>query len=195
MAERWIATDEAEDVAGSIRQALRIVHLLDEDEQAWKWLMLALHSALQGACVCHLVTTVVPVGCVTDKNASEWLQFIEARRKDTNATRPKTYLLDLPSLLKKVRKPNSAGDGSNSKGIALSDSDFAYLKSFHETYRNQFTHFAPMGWSIEVSGVSEIARLISRVIGEILDCGWAFRNLDLDMRSRLRADLDALAKM
>jgi hypothetical protein len=40
--------------------------------------------------------------------------------------------------------------------------------------RNQFVHFEPMGWSLEVSCVPELARTISRMLGEMFDIGWAF---------------------
>jgi len=62
MAENWIRTDEAEDVAGSMRHAIRAGRLVAEDSQAWKWVVLAVHSALQGACVCHLTETAAPLG-------------------------------------------------------------------------------------------------------------------------------------
>ena len=85
--------------------------------------------------------------------------------------------MDLPALLKRVRKPNSAGDRSNATGINLIDSEMQWLLRFHEEIRNQFTHFAPMGWSIEVSGLPKIASLISRIIAEIAQSGWAFRHM------------------
>jgi hypothetical protein len=71
--ETWIRTDEAEDVAGSLRHALHAATLVNADPQAWKWVALALHSGLQGACVCHLTTTAAPVGAVAERNAGEWL--------------------------------------------------------------------------------------------------------------------------
>ena len=73
---------EAEDIAGSIRHALRCQQFTSVDPQTWKWVALALHSALQGACVCHLVSTASPFGAVTKQNAGElparaklWSQF------------------------------------------------------------------------------------------------------------------------
>ena len=62
MSENWLITDESNDVAGSIRHALRTASFVGEDPQAWKWIALALHSALQGACVCHLSTTAMRAG-------------------------------------------------------------------------------------------------------------------------------------
>ena len=190
--DSWIQTDEAEDVAGSLRHVIRVAEYVEKDAQAWKWVVLALHSALQGACVCHLTTAAVPIGAVTERNAVEWSNYFEELRTNPNAKLPKTYLMALPDLLKAVRKPLSAGDGRNSAGIAISDAEFDWLKRFHDSVRNQFTHFKPMGWSVEVSGIPDIATLISRIIGEILEMGWAFRHQDVAQREELKCSLSKL---
>lgn len=189
----WIETNEASDVAGSIRHVIRSADRVGQDPQEWKWVVLALHSALQGACVCHLTGSAQPVGAVTEKNAADWLAYFDATRTNPETKRPKTQLMSLPELLKAVREPYSAGDRSNAEGVALSDSEFAWLKNFHKDIRNQFVHFAPMGWSIEVSGIPEIAKLIARAIKEIIEIGYAFRRLDPALRDSLRNNLDRLA--
>jgi len=192
---QWIRTDEAEDVAGSVRHALRASTFLLDDPQAWKWVMLALHSALQGACVCHLTTTAAPVGALTKHNTAEWGEFFEKQRTDPTILPPKTHLLSLPDLLKAIRKPHSAGDRSNVAGVAVTDTELAWLRRIHGEVRNQFVHFEPMGWSLEVSGVPELARTISRMLGEMLDIGWAFRHLGTEGRAAMRRDLEELASL
>lgn len=195
MADNWIRADEAQDVTGSIRHTLATIRLIEQDPLAWKWVVIALHSALQGACVCHLVTTAAPVGAVKEHNAEQWLAYFEASRADPNARPPKTYLMELPELLKAVRKPHSAGDRSNATGVLISDSEFYLLRRFHTDFRNQFVHFEPMGWSIEVSGIPEITKLIVRIIGDISEIGWAFRHQECTQREELRCTLKTLALM
>jgi hypothetical protein len=191
--EYYVRTDEAEDVAASLRHVLACRQLTSSDPHAWKWVVLALHSALQGACVCHLVTTASPVGAVTEKNAGEWLRFIEASRTDPDAKRPRTSLLPLSDLLKRIRKPYSAGDRSNTDGIPISDAELNWLLRFHNDLRNQFVHFEPMGWSLEVSGIPDLARLIARILGDILNLGWAFRHQNDEWREDVRTSLHALS--
>lgn len=191
--ENWIRTDEAEDVAGSIRHVLRSAQFVTDDAQAWKWVMLAMHSALQGACVAHLTTTATPVGAVTDRNAREWLAYFDHSRTDPNVKAPNTVLMALPDLLKAVRKPFSAGDRRNDIGIEITESELSWLRRFHQDIRNQFVHFAPMAWPIEVSGVPEIASLIARIINDIFEIGWAFRNQELEIQQEMLQNLQALA--
>ncbi len=195
MAENWIQTDEAEDVVGSIRHVIRAAQFVGDDPLVWKWVVMALHSALQGACVCHLTTTAPPVGAVSERDAAEWLAYFEGSRTNPNTKPPKTYLMALPDLLKAVRKPHSAGDRSNALGVSISESELNCLCRFHEEIRNQFVHFEPMGWSIEVSGIPEIAKLVARIIGDTLRMGWAFRHLDRAQREEMRRSLSTLEMM
>lgn len=184
----WVETDEAEDVASSVRHALRCWEFIDEDPQVWKWIILALHSALQGACVCHLTTTTAPLHAVTKKNAQEWLTFFEESRTKPDLKPPVTHIMALPELLKAVRK-------CPGRAISISDSEFEWLKRIHRVFRNQFIHFTPCGWSFEVSGVAGIANLTSRIITDILNENWAFRHMPCERREAMRADLVLLAEI
>lgn len=195
MAENWIKTDEAEDVAGSLRHVVRAAECAGEDPQAWKWVVLALHSALQGACICHLTTTAAPVGAVTKKNAAEWLEYFEASRTNPTLKPPKTHLMSLPDLLKAVRRPNPNPCFNLGNAIQISDSEMNWLSRFHETFRNQFVHFEPAGWAIEVSGIPEIAKLIARIIKDICEAGWAFRHKKDAWVNELQESLHALTQI
>lgn len=195
MTENWIETNEVQDVAGSIRHILRVARFVGEDPLAWKWVVLALHSALQGACVCHLTTTAAPVGAVTKRNAGEWLTYFEDSRTNPEARPPKTHLMGLPDLLKAVRRSHSAGGPSDEADVAISESELSWLMRFHDSIRNQFVHFEPIGWSIEVSGIPEIAKLVARIIGDILRIGWAFRHQNLEQRQEMERDLKTLASI
>ncbi|MBB4097453.1 hypothetical protein [Sphingomonas kyeonggiensis] len=190
--ERWFRTDEASDVAGSVRHAIRSAPLVQQDPQAIKWLMLALHSALQGACVCHLTTTAQPFGALAKKSADEWWRYLNGGNREPDAKQPAIQIMALPDLLKAIRKPNSIGSGAQEPGIVLSDVELAWLRRLHDQIRNQFIHFAPMGWSIEISGVPEFGSLVGRIIVAMLDGGWAFRRLERDEAISLRHDAEHL---
>lgn len=192
MADNWIETDEREDVAGSIRHIIRTAHFVGEDTHAWKWVIIALHSALQGACVCHLTTTAAPMGAISETNNRQWVAYFEESRTNPNAKPPKAHLMCLPELLKAIRKPNSAGNHSNGNGIAISGSELNWLIRFHNEFRNQFTHFVPMAWSIEVSGIPLITKLIARIIRDIFEMGWAFRHQDREQHEEMQRILYTL---
>ena len=187
----WLETDEAHDVTGSVRHAVRCFEFVRSDPQAWKWLFLALYSAIQGACVCYLSTTAAPIGAVDEKNAAEWLNFFETIQGDAVVKPPKTRLMALPDLLKAVSKSNAAG-GPGVGRVLVSDSDIKWLTRLHTDVRNQFVHFAPAGWVLEVSGIPEMAKLVGRIILDIADHGWAFRHLSEGDINAMREDLHIL---
>lgn len=194
MAGIWVRTDEGEDVAASIRHAVRTLQFVSDDPHSWKWIMLALHSALQGACICHLVTSASPFGAVTKRNAGEWLAYFEESRANPTIKAPKTQLMALPDLLKAVRKPRSAGDHSDGSDVAISSSDLVWLRRFHDEIRNQFVHFEPKGWAIELSGMPQLAALVARIIDQIAEKGYAFRHMEANSLNAMRANLLAMGQ-
>ena len=99
----------------------------------------------------------------------------------------------LPDLLKAIREPRSAGDRSNDDGVALSDAELAWLRRLHRTVRNQFVHFGPLAWSIEVSGLRALAPLVARLVGDMAGIGWAFRHEGRPWREALGRDLARLS--
>lgn len=195
MNHSFISYDAPEDVLCSIRHAIRVSQFLDDDPLAWKWVFLALHSALQGACVCHLSTTAEPIGAVTRRNAREQIEYFQKTRTDRHVEPPDTYLMHLPDLLKAVRRPLSAGGPSNEVHILISDTELRWLTHLHENIRNQFVHFEPLRWSIDVSGIPRFANMTARIIGQIESAEWGFRNLSPERRDAMRQCLDELTRI
>jgi hypothetical protein len=185
----FITTDEAADVAGSIRHALICLQLVRTDSGAWKWLILSLHSALQGSCVCHLTTTAHPVGALTDSSTKLWLNYLP----DTHgAEPPKTKIAEFPDLLKKIRSSGSGESADNSDSINISDIELVDLVHLHRAVRNQFVHFEPMGWVLDLMGMQTIIPLVLRVITDILDAKWAFRHINTEQEQSFRETLLAV---
>ena len=77
----------------------------------------------------------------------------------------------------------------------MSDAELAWLCNFHTGVRNQFVHFEPMGWSLEVSGIPAIAALVARILNDIADAGWAFRYKDRAWLNAFKADLERLGSI
>ena len=147
---------------------------------------------MQGACVCHLVKTAVPLGIVTDRNEIEWLKYFEESRSAQSIPHPKTIVAELPELLKRIRRANSAGNNETGSNVSLSDREFQWWNRVHTDLRNQFVHFAPQGWSIELSGIPALISLTVRIIREIENKGWAFRHEDANWKADFNSILAGL---
>ncbi|WP_312814092.1 GNAT family N-acetyltransferase [Brevundimonas sp.] len=185
----YLRTDECKDIASSVKHALWCMDKVHYHPSEWKWFTLAIHSALQGALVSHLTTTATPIGAINNKCAAEWLTHFNGEGPPPK----KTQLLNFPELLKKARKPGTCGGGPTMVSIQISDIELGWLSRFHENVRNQFTHFEPMGWSLEISGLQPLGALVARIIEAVIDAGWAFRHEDYDWVADLRNDLRRLA--
>ncbi|HRK43610.1 MAG TPA: hypothetical protein PLH11_11270 [Gemmobacter sp.] len=191
----WLDIDSNRDVIANVRHALHCIELAKSDPYAWKWAFLALHAALQGACVCHLTTTATPIGVTNEKDTLVWLNYLEASRTTPALKPPKTRIMAFPDLLRALRDGKAGNRPSGGNTFNLSDDEFSYLKRLHDEIRNQFIHFAPASWSIDFSGVNTFASLTSRIISDIMDYGWAFRLMDPDEKTELRDSLIILARL
>lgn len=192
MNHSFISYNGPEDVLCSIRHAIRVSQFLEDDPLAWKWVFLALHSALQGACVCHLTTTAEPIGAVTRRNAREQIDYFQKARTDRHVEPPDTYLMHLPDLLKAVRRPLSAGGPSNDVHILISDTELRWLVNL-QYLRNQFVHFE--AFTLDVAGIPRFANMTARIVGQIDSAGWGFRHLSVERHDAMRQCLDELTRI
>src|SRR4051794_25479825 len=70
----WLRVDERTDVLASLSECLHCLRRLSEEPPTWKWVILSIHNALQGAMVCHLSGTA-QLGALEEKSvtaAMEW---------------------------------------------------------------------------------------------------------------------------
>src|SRR4051794_38295940 len=106
----WLDTDENEDFINSLERCAAFAQDIAHDVHAWKWLIISLHLALQGACVCALTgrhsSSLANPAYLTDKSAEKWkLWFGQRRRQATNEPAPERRLAELRTLFNRVREP------------------------------------------------------------------------------------------
>ena len=70
--DTFIHTDESQDVLISLNHCFESLRRVRESPGEWKWVILSLHSAVQGAMVCHLSGTA-GVGALTSESAKRTL--------------------------------------------------------------------------------------------------------------------------
>jgi len=155
--ERWLRTDEQQEVISSLRMVLRSMELVSEDLDHWKWAVIALHNSVQGAMVMSLRAgndfRVMP-----EKLAR---QCYQAHRD--NKTWPKAKMDSFPNLYKKVQSQESMGFYIHSRALP-SDANRDRCVTKLLDLRNSFIHFVPQGWSLEVSGLPKVCETIFEMI-------------------------------
>jgi hypothetical protein len=144
MSEIWFRTDEREDVIASLSLFIQSVKLLEEDSLYWKWSIISLHSAVQGMMAFHL-SFGNDLLVMSKSDAEKWLESHE-----TDSEYPETQMDGFLNLYKKIKKHDVLGyyfKPRNQQGRSIKKINI---------FRNEFIHFMPKGWSIEMSGMPKI---------------------------------------
>ena len=200
----WLRIDERTDVLASLSLCASSVKGISKDPALWKWCILALHNGLQGAMVCHLSGTA-QIGALSTQCAESWLKWHDRdargeiqrikngvdefgipreRIKKKADFPPKDHLAKPEVLFERLHdgiKRHESGCGAIIDITSAEQISFDQLNAF----RNDFTHFTPKGWSIETTGLPNIALDIIGVIEKISVDPWSFRHMEKNDFRRL----------
>ena len=205
-----VQTDERLDVLVSLEHCALSLIETKRSDRVWKWAVLSLHSALQGAMICHLSGTA-QVGALTKRSASEWLNWHERdgrgeieyvehgldefglprlRPKHPSDNPPEDYVAGAKELFKRLTSVSSRLESAGELIVVTSK----HRKSFRRLHdlRNTFTHFSPKGWSIDVEFIRDAMRDVLDVIEHIEQDDWPFRHMEREDRTRLREKISEL---
>lgn len=132
-----------------------------DDIAYWKWTIISLHSAFQSAMVIYL-SLGNDFLVMRQEDAEAWLAA-----HDKGEPYPETMMDGFLNLYNKLKKTERAGYCFKPKGTQGSS-----IKKLNR-FRNEFIHFMPKGWSIEMSGMPSICKDCLDVIAE-LDCNFLY---------------------
>lgn len=182
MNDHWLRTDEHEEVVSALEAVAEWSGRIETKIDFWKWVVLAMHNAVQGFMV---ITLRGSDGLRPLKNdiAAEWLIAYREGGKY-----PKEKLDSFLNLYKKI-KSDSMLFYVHSKKFIPSGSQGRSIKKLN-SLRDDFIHFLPKSWSLEVSGLPQICLDCIDVI-EFL--GWESGNVpwyDENHRERARQAID-----
>jgi len=139
-----LETDEEQDAILSLELVTEHLPRVVTNAHHWKWVVIALHSALQGFMVLALQGTNA-LNVLTKKTAKEWMEAYESR--DSSYPEPK---LDwFPNLYSKV-KSKCMKMYVDSRPLTPTESQDQSIDALLKR-RNDFIHFVPSSWSLDVS--------------------------------------------
>lgn len=183
----YLCTDEEFEAANAMEMAARFASSLLTDLHLWRWVVIALHNATQGVMVLSL-RHGNGLLALTDQSYSAWMAAYE-NGEQTPPEKLDSYL----NLYKKVKHKDLGQLGGNIRfaPIGSEGGDIKRLNSL----RNEFIHFSPKGWSLEVDGLPRIslaaARLISFLALETNNVFWH----SADARESLRSAHQSFTKL
>lgn len=190
--EAWLQTTEIEELVGAVEHAAELALAARYDVTQWKWLILTLHHAMQGACACAL-RGKDPTGATLLSQASgQAIQRWRGAQRGRRATpMPRQILASLKDLHKRVTDAAYLGDTYALPTTADMQRDIAELMKL----RNEFVNFIPSGFSLEVSTLPRLVRTCCRTVEHLaLDHSTFRRHLSNTQRRRIELALKTLRK-
>ncbi len=193
-AETWLETTEIGELVSAIELSAELASGVPYDVMQWKWLILALHHALQGACVCALrgndgagTAVLTPASARALRNR----QKVAAVRRRASQQQPAEELLPLATLYRRVGDPGFVPGGHALPANAAWDAGVAKLVRLHQDLRN----FIPGGFSLEVDGLPSLIRSCCDMIEHLAVVHPTFwRRLQRVEKKRIDFALAALRK-
>jgi len=147
--EHWLRTDEEQQAVLALRMASEQLLQVTMNPHHWQWVIIGLHIALQGFMVLALQGSN-SLNVLTDECAKEWMAAYE-RGNGKYPERRLASFLDLYERIKSDRMKMYL----HSQSFRPSSTQDRSVKELN-SLRNEFIHFVPKGWSLEVSGLPQI---------------------------------------
>jgi hypothetical protein len=155
MSDIWFRTDEREDAISSLKLYFDAIKQSDGDISYWKWALISLHSALQSVMAIQL-SFGNDLLVMSQEDAEAWLKAHEEGKPY-----PDTKMDSFLNLYKKIKSHEVFGYKFVPKG--QQGKSIKRLNFF----RNEFVHFMPKGWAIEMSGMPAICLDCLLIIQEL----------------------------
>lgn len=150
---RWLETDERREAVKALEMTAKMLSLVRDNEYYWKWVIVGLHNALQALFVVA-VSGSAGFGAIEPKQVGKWLRVYRSGK----GKYPSLNLMRFMPLYEKVKKsfrPSIPEDV---------DKNVKRLNDF----RNEFMHFTPKGWSLELDGLPSLLRNCLRVVESLI---------------------------
>ncbi|MEY4965216.1 MAG: hypothetical protein RL274_799 [Pseudomonadota bacterium] len=159
-AENWLRTNEVEQFVGALEFAAEIVPSTAADNTRWKWVIIALHNALQGACVCALSgADTAGTSYLSEKSGAKMWHWLDVTsRSPAPAHPPNERLSELLILYQRVK------DRSYLSEPLKVDDETDRSVDILNNLRNKFTHFISQSWGLELSGLPKIVQSVCDIV-------------------------------
>lgn len=177
----YLRTDEIEEAISALEMLSEVTPFLVKDIYRWKWAIIATHNALQDFMVIAL-RQGNGLLALKDNIAAEYL-----KAQKEGGKRPAEKLDNFLNLYKKIKSDRMLCYSHGKRFKADPEHNWA-VKKLNEL-RNEFLHFVPKGWSLEIISLPKICLNCLEVI-EFL--GWQSGNVIFNDETQQVRALSAL---
>lgn len=150
----YLHADEVRELVDALRKVADDLQAAEMDAYAWKWAIIAMQNAVQSSIVAAISGTD-QLGALTKKAARQWREAYGNDRADYPEPR-------LARFLELYERAKTQTGFPRTPEI---DADIQRLVKF----RNDFIHFTPKGWAIQLAG---LPRILGNALAVVEHLGW-----------------------
>jgi hypothetical protein len=165
---KWIRFTEETNALDYLERAGEFIAQAEEDPRAWKWVVLALHGALYGFSI---------AAC----KGTDYQTVVRKTKKGTE------HLVSLDEALTMCADPDWMGTLHGGLALDLTASQKDSIRELKKTFRNNFEHYVPRGWSIEIHGFPQIAMDVLDVISFLAIETFRYQHLNQSQRRKVKS--------
>ena len=166
--EKWLRFTAETNALDFLERAGQFIQQTESDIKAWKWVILALHGALYGFAICACRSTNLENIIHGTKNGIERLITLD---KALLICQDKEWMRTL----------------YGGKPLILTARQKYSIKMLKKSLRNNFEHFKPKGWSIEIHGLPGIAIDILDIIRFLAVETFRYQHLNQSQQRRIKS--------
>lgn len=150
-----------------LERAGEFIARTEADIKAWKWVVLSLHGALYGF-------------AISACKGTDYESLVQRRKKGER-------LIPFQEAIKKCQDEQWMGTLCTARPLILSENQKDSIKRLQKALRNNFEHYVPRGWSIEIHGLPRIAMDILDVIRFLAIESGRYQHLNQTQRRRIKS--------
>jgi len=166
--EKWLRFTAETNALDFLQRAREFIQQTESDIKAWKWVILALHGALYGFAIC---------AC----RSIDHENIIRRTKKGIER------LISLDDALRICQDGEWMGTLHGGKPLELTESQKYSIQKLKKSLRNNFEHYIPKGWSIEIHGLPGIAMGILDIIRFLSVETFRYQHLNQGQRRRIKS--------
>ena len=184
--DKSVEIDEITDILVSLEFCAFSLTQLHKSERAWKWVIISLHSALQGAMVCHLSGRLL-IGFQEEKTAKKSLERFAKYARNEPAELPPVHqpMASAKILLERMINTDKRVEDTLGRVISVTEGQ---ERAFETLYylRNEFIHFGAKLYCIGIPFMKNATLGSLDILSAIIDDGYIFTQADEDEAEKMR---------
>lgn len=166
--EKYLRFSEETNALDYLERAGEFIKATSSDPKAWKWVILSLHGALYGF-------------AISACKGSDYETVVKKTKKGHER------LITLDEALTMCQDEKWMGTLHGGLALNLSNSQKDSIRRLKATLRNNFEHYIPGGWSIEMHGFPRISMDILDVIRFLAVDTFRYQHLNQAQRKKIKS--------